>query len=94
MTTAILPLQTLQTTNGKLVYETTNGVHKINSNAVYPKDAGRHISNPSLSSSPAMLTPSISASLGSINTVLASTFLEQYSEAHEYMYAPHLPFSG
>jgi hypothetical protein len=93
MPTAILPPQTSQTTNGKYGHETNNGVHKMISNVVYPKDASRLISTLSPSSSPAASTPSISASLGSINTVLASTFLEQYSQAHEYMYAPWLPIS-
>ena len=92
MPTAILPPQTPQTTNGKYGHEAPNGAHKMRSNVIYPKDISRPISAPSPPSSP-VATPSISASLGSINTVLASTFLEQYSEAHEYMYAPWLPFS-
>lgn len=84
MPTAILQAQTSQTTYGKYGQETTNGAHKVNGNVSHLKDTSR---------SPATSTPSISASLGSINAVLVSSFLEQYSEAHEYMYAPWLPFS-
>jgi len=92
MPTAILPPQTSPITNGKYGHETANSIHKMSGNSVYPKDSGRPIPVPSLPSSPATSTPSVTASLGSINTVLASSFLEQYSEAHEYMYAPGLPF--
>ena len=84
MPTTILPPQTSTTTNGKYSHETANGVHKLNGNRVYPKDVGRPIYTLKPPSSPAP-TPSISASLGNTNTVLASLFLGQYSEAREYM---------
>ena len=80
MPTAILPPQISSTTNGKYGHETTNGAHELNGNEIYSKDATR----PIIPSSPTS-TPNISGLLGDINTVLASSFLEQYSEAHEYM---------
>lgn len=84
MPSAILSSQTSPTTNGKYGHEMTNGVHKLKGNEVCPKEDDRPISTPNPASRPTP-TPSISASLGTINTVLASSFLEQYSEAQEYM---------